>query len=607
MLFGKYLNKYYLKYWYLFLYIIIADTIVDLTQLLVPKIIGEVVNKLTRDPMTGEIAFILLPTDSIPWYKTDFFYVILSIFIITAIIVLGRMSWRYASSHIGAYIERDLRREMFNHIETLSLSYFKDKKVGGLLSYFTNDLQTIKMVFSEGLIFLVDLVVLGCTAFTYMFLMSWQITLISAIPLLFFVAFGASIGKTESQKFKISSDAFEDLSDFTEESLQGFQVVKAFIKENEKAKSFRKLSVKAKDTSVGYLRYSSLIDLGINIFITIFFGLMISLAAFSIINANIFHTDNIKLPGDLITYAGYYDALIWPMFAGGMLIDYISRGNGAYKRIAEILSIKPDVVDRVTAKSHSNMFGKIEFRHLCFTYPDGSKPALKDISFTVNKGQTIGIIGRTGTGKSTLLNLLLKLYNINEGQLFIDDDDINDWKIADLRKHIAIVSQDAFLFSGPIKYSIAFSEDSPYECDIQKVQKAANFACVDKDIESFSHGYDTFVKEKGSSLSGGQRQRISIARAIYKNPAVLILDDSLSAVDADTEKRILKNIQCYRHDLTTFIIAHRVSAIENSDLILVIDDGKIIGFGTHQQLLNTCHLYQDIVELQELEKEVNNG
>lgn len=606
MIFGKYLNKYYKKYWYLFLYIIVADTIVDLVQLLVPRIIGEVVNKLTPDKVTNQISFIMYPTADIAFYETDFFKLLISILIITIIIVLGRMSWRYASAHIGAYIERDLRKEMFEHVQTLSLTYFKNKKVGGLLSYFTNDLQTIKMVFSDGLIFLVDLLVLGTTAFIYMFLMSWQITLISAIPLLFFIVFGAIVGRSESRKFKISSDAFENLSDYTEESLQGFQVIKAFIKEKEKNYHFRQLSLKAKDTSIDYLRYSSFIDLGINTFITIFFGLMISMAAFSIINTGFFPTDNIKQSGDLITYAGYYDSLIWPMFAGGMLIDYISRGNGAYKRISEIFDVQEDVKDNPNAIHREKLIGKVQFKNLSFKYPDGSITALANIDFTVEPGQTIGIIGRTGEGKSTLVNLMLKLYNIADGSLFIDDIDINDWRKEDLRKHIGVVSQNAFLFSGPLKQSISFSEDEPEQCDMNRVKEAAKFACIDKDIEDFAKGYDTFVKEKGASLSGGQRQRISIARAIYKNPSILILDDSLSAVDADTEKRILKNIKSFRNKLTTFIIAHRVSAIEDADLILVIDHGAIIAQGKHSELLHSCELYKHIVRLQELEREVNN-
>lgn len=606
MLFGKYLNKYYKKYWYLFLYIIIADTIVDLVQLLVPKIIGDVIKKLTPDE-TGAISFILAPDENHALYQTDFFQVMMAIIIITVIIVLGRMSWRYASSHIGAYIERDLRREMFSHVQTLSLTYFKDKKVGGLLSYFTNDLQTIKMVFTDGLIFLTDLVVLGISAFTYMFMMSYQITLMAAIPLLLFIVYGAVVGKAESNRFKISSDAFEDLSDYAEETLQGFQVVKAYIKEKEKAKSFKKLTLKVKDTSINYLRYSSLIDLGINVFISVFFGIMVGLGCYSIINTGAFPDSNLKQAGDLVTYVGYYDSLIWPMIAGGMLIDYISRGKGAYHRIEEIMDARPDVLDKENTPSRETLSGKVEFKHLTFTYPDASIPSLNDVSFIAEPGQTIGIIGKTGEGKSTLVNLLLKLYNVDEGELFIDDIDINDWRKQDLRNLIGIVSQEAFLFSGKLKYSIAFSEDNPDFCDLDKVKEAARFACIDKDIEAFKDGYDTIVSEKGSSLSGGQRQRVSIARAIYKNPRILILDDSLSAVDAETEKEILKNIKTYRRGLTTFIIAHRVSAIEEADNILVIDKGRIIASGKHDDLLSSCELYSDIVKLQELEKEVNNG
>ncbi len=608
MLFGKYLNRYYRKYWYLFLLIIIADTIVDLVQLLVPRIVGDIVNNLTPDPVTGEIAFTIYPTEELSFFQTDFFLTLLSVFLIAVIIVVGRMGWRYASSRIGALIERDLRREMFSHIQTLSISFYRDRKTGGLLSYFTNDLQTIKMVFTDGLIFLTDLVVLGITAFFYMFSMSVPITLCAALPLVLFIIFGAVVGKGESKRFTISSDAFEDLSDFTEETLQGFQVVKSFRKERERIDRFRSLSKEAETTSVSYLRYSSLIDFGINVFICGFFAILASLACLSILGEGVFFEgDNLVQAGDFITYIGYYDALIWPMFAGGMLIDYISRGRGAYKRIASILDEKPDVNDRSDTPSHQSMRGEVEFKDLTFSYPDGQVPSLVNVSLKINAGETIGIIGRTGEGKSTLINLLLKLYQIEEGKIFIDQEDINSWREKDLRNFISLVSQEAFLFSGPLKYSIAFSEDNPEYCDIERVKKAASFACVDKEIEEFPDGYETIIKEKGASLSGGQRQRISIARAIYKDPSILMLDDSLSAVDADTEKRILKNIKEERKGKTTIIVAHRISAIEEADRIAVIDKGEIIAFDKHDALLKTCPLYQDIVHLQELEKEVSYG
>ncbi len=308
--------------------------------------------------------------------------------------------------------------------------------------------------------------------------------------------------------------------------------------------------------------------------------------------------------GKLTTFVGYYDSLIWPMIAGGMLIDMVSRGSGARKRIAEILDYRPEIIDGENQKRNT-LKGKVEFRNLSFKYADGKIPALSDISFVAEPGMTIGIIGRTGSGKSTLVSLLPKLYNLEKGMLFIDDVDINDWRKEDLRENIGVVLQEGFLFSGTIKENIAFSEKEVGIYDMDKVKKSAQFANVDGDISSFVKGYDTIVGEKGATLSGGQRQRVSIARAIYKNPSMLVLDDSLSAVDADTEKSILANIQGREEKLTTFIIAHRISAIEKADLILVLDHGKLVGKGKHEELVESCRLYHDLCELQRLEKEVN--
>ena len=293
------------------------------------------------------------------------------------------------------------------------------------------------------------------------------------------------------------------------------------------------------------------------------------------------------------------------MIAGGMLIDYSSRGSGARKRISTILSAQPDIVDD-NNKERNQLKGKVEFRNLSFRYPDSSENSLSDISFTAEPGMTIGIIGKTGSGKSTLVSLLPKLYNLPRGTLFIDDVDINDWRKADLREHIGYVLQEAFLFSGTIEENIAFSEKNLSQIDEDKVSYAARFADIENDILSFPDGYKTMVKEKGTSLSGGQRQRVSIARAIYKDPSILILDDSLSAVDADTEKNILAHFKSEKNRCTTFVIAHRISAIENSDLILVMNQGKIVGIGKHEDLLYDCPLYHDLVEMQKLEKEVNH-
>lgn len=631
MIFGKYINRYYRKYWYLFLAVFLIDSAVDIVQLLLPLVIGNVISVFASDSLgrlrpvirDGKVVYLsdvncdplriffgfkngftIDSASNLPFYQTDFFLTLITLIVIGLIIVVGRMGWRFFSAKIGAKIELDMRQDMFRHIQTQSLAYYSTKKVGGLLSYFTQDLSTIKQCFTEGLIFTTDLVVLGSLSFTLMALMAWKVTLITAIPLVLFIIFGGVVGKGEAVRYKISDDAFEHLSDYTEENLQGFNVIKAFRKERDKVRSFQSLAEEARVTSVKYLRFSAAIDSGINILLSVTFAILYFLAAYIIINNDASLGGNLKDVGKLTTYIGYYDALIWPMIAGGLLIDYASRGSGARKRIATILDAAPDIVDGDNPETNQ-LLGDVEFNHLSFSYPDGDVASLKDITLHVTPGMTVGVIGRTGSGKSTLVSLLPKLYNLPRAMLFIDGKDINDWRKDDLRKRIGYVLQEGFLFSGTIKDNIAFSEKEPGVVDMDKVIAAAKFANIEHDIEGFEKKYDTIVGEKGATLSGGQRQRVSIARAIYKNPSMLILDDSLSAVDADTEKEILKNIRSSTKKLTTFVIAHRVSAIEDADLILVLDQGHLTGIGTHDELYRSCMLYHDICELQRLEKEVS--
>lgn len=609
MIFGKHINKFYKKYWYYFLLLFIFDIGVDILQLYIPRITGGVITCLKYNPeeflnssvsqvnVNGEII-------DIPFYYQNFTWTLLSIAVLAILIFLGRMGWRLSSARIGAKIEKDLRKEMYENIQKLSLSYYSNKKVGGLLSYFTSDLQSIKLLFSEGLIFLIDLTVLGSLSLIYMLQYSWSLGLICTIPLLLFVVLGGVVLKGETKRSKAAGDAFEDLSDFTEENLQGFSVIKAFRKEKQKNKGFDYYALEAQMKNIKYANYQSLLDGGINIIILIMYVLLLMCGAYSLVQVNPSLLGNIKDSGQFVTFAGYADTLIWPMIAGGLLINEVSNAKAALQRISVILDAKEDIVDDKDAIVHYHIDGNIEFKNLTFYYPDSKIPALQNISFKVDKGQMIGILGRTGSGKSTLISLFDKLYPVSKGQLFIDGVDINMWRKQDLRENIALVSQTSYLFSGTVKDSISFSEKKLFEYDENKIIKASQFASVQDDILAMQNGYDTMVGEKGGSVSGGQRQRISIARAIYKNPDVLILDDSLSAVDADTEKNILTNIRSLGNKMTTFIIAHRISALENCDLILVLDDGKLVGKGTHEELLENCDFYKKTAEMQKLEKEM---
>ena len=609
MIFGKHINKFYKKYWYYFLLLFIFDIGVDILQLYIPRITGGVITCLKYNPeeflnssvsqvnVNGEII-------DIPFYYQNFTWTLLSIAVLAILIFIGRMGWRLSSARIGAKIERDLRKEMYENIQKLSLSYYSNKKVGGLLSYFTSDLQSIKLLFSEGLIFLIDLTVLGSLSLIYMLQYSWSLGLICTIPLLLFVVLGGVVLKGETKRSKAAGDAFEDLSDFTEENLQGFSVIKAFRKEKQKNKGFDYYALEAQMKNIKYANYQSLLDGGINIIILIMYVLLLMCGAYSLVQVNPSLLGNIKDSGQFVTFAGYADTLIWPMIAGGLLINEVSNAKAALQRISVILNAKEDIVDDKDTIVHDHIDGNIEFKNLTFYYPDSKIPALQNISFKVDKGQMIGILGRTGSGKSTLISLFDKLYPVSKDQLFIDGVDINMWRKQDLRENIALVSQTSYLFSGTVKDSISFSEKKLFEYDEDKIIKASQFASVQDDILAMQNGYDTMVGEKGGSVSGGQRQRISIARAIYKNPDILILDDSLSAVDADTEKNILTNIRSLGNKMTTFIIAHRISALENCDLILVLDDGKLVGKGTHEELLENCDFYKKTAEMQKLEKEM---
>ncbi len=619
MIFGKYINKYYKKYWYFFLLIIIIDAFIDVVQLTIPQITGGVISILSMvndgratftqdDYMNSSVTGYYDEYNNyvnVPFFVRNFKTTLISLAVITLIIVVGRIIWRILAGIVSGKIDRELRKDMFDHIQTLSLNYYANKKVGALLSFFTSDLQSIKILFQEGFILLTDLLVLGGLSFIYMVQYSWSLALICSIPLILFFVVGGLVLNGETKRSKIASDSFEELSDYTEESLQGYKVINAFRKEQQRYNSF---SEYAKDTEVKNIklaRYTSAIDGGINAIIYFSYILLFVFGYRSFIVGDNTLLNNLNDPGDFVTFASYVDTLIWPMIAGAILINDISNAGAAYQRISQIFDTKEDVIDNPNSLNHDRVKGEIEFNHLSFTYPESEKEVLHDISFKVKPKKKIGIIGKTGSGKSTLVSLLCKLYQVNDNSIKIDGDDINLWKKADLRNHIHYVFQNSFVFSGKLKESIAFEKEGII--DSKKLDSAASFADLTKDIEKFTDKYNTVVGEKGSTLSGGQRQRVSLARAIYSSPSVLILDDFLSAVDAETQQNIINNVKSLKQDLTTFIIAHQVSAIDTCDLILVMDDGRIIDSGKHDKLKKSCELYKNFIKMQELENEVNNG
>ena len=607
MIFGTHINKYYKKYWYLFLIGTLCLLIVDIAQLLVPLLVGQMITAL--DPSTfDEFATMAIRWDG-RWFAMTLGYVSVAIFIIGILITVGRIGWRLTVNRVGKMVECDLRAEMYRHIQTLSVSWFAKQKTGGLMAYFTNDLEDISACTSQGLIFLVDAVFMGLACLVFMFVEHWVLALVCLAPISAMVLCSFFIMKGETKRWNVCQQDFQNMSDLAQESISGLAVVKAFVREGVEMRRFAQLNGKLKLSNIRYFRFSQLTsNVGINILIyATVLAIMLVSGYFALTPDLVFpgiepFVNGADAAGRLTEFFGYYSSLIWPLSAVTLLVDLTSRGKASLNRIGEILDTKSDLVDSENLFSGA-VVGDIEYRHLSFVYPDAMDlPALRDISFTIRHGETWGVVGRTGSGKSSLLHLLLKLYNVEPGMLLVDGRDINEWNGRALRAGIGVVAQDAFLFSDTISGNIAFGSDHPTE---ESIRAAARFADVDENIRQLPQGYETLVGERGKSVSGGQRQRISMARAVIRDPAILILDDSVSAVDAITEKQILANIAQRRQDRTTLIISSRLSAVEHLDGVLVLDEGRLVGAGKHEDLLATCPIYHKMYELQALEREMN--
>ena len=564
MIFGKHINKYYLKYWYLFLLGIISLIVVDYAQIQIPILLGNLVEEIKQ---VGTIEYNHLI--KILGYMA---LIALSMFV-------GRVLWRVTLLRGSIFVESDIRKEMFVHAEKMSQRYFQENKTGELMALFTNDLETIRESISDGTIFAVDAIFLGTLAFIEMAKLNLWLSLIAISPLVFLAASGYVVGKFMEKKYTLRQEAYEKLSDFAQENFSGI----SFIKHN---KHNQKVNIE-------YVRFSALLDVFIELLIETSIVLIIAVGGWYV------HNDNFSAP-DLIVFIGLFDVIIWPMIAFGMIINIHSRGNTSLKRASELLDEKVEILDYLPAEV-SCISGEIEFKNFSFTYPDADVTSLSNISLKINKGETIGIVGKIGCGKTTLVNVLLRLYNVEKETIFIDGIDLMKMPIKLLRDSIGYVPQDNFLFSDKVGNNIRFANKNLSQ---EQTEEAARFADVDENIKGFIDGYNTMVGERGVTLSGGQKQRISIARAIVKEPSILILDDSVSAVDIKTEEKILRNIKEKRVGKTTLIIASRVSTVAHLDKVLVLKDGCVEAFDSPSKLLEISPTYKRMVELQELEKEV---
>ena len=593
MIFGKHINRYYFKYALWLLLGLVSLIAVDYVQLLVPNLYQMVVNGMNEG---------IVEIDGVA-HSFDMSFLLdkicLPMIVIIVLMVFGRFLWRICLFGSAIKVETDIRNSMFDHAKNLSRQYYQVHKVGDLMSLFTNDLETVQECFGSGVLMFFDALFLGGLSIIKMWQMNPVMTGFAMIPMVLLLAVSTLIGGYMMRKWEIRQQAFSRLSDFSQESFSGIAVIKAFVKEGKELWAFKALNKENEEANISFTKASVLLRILVTLFVESVICVILGYGGY-LVYTDVFNA------GQLVEFIGYFTTIVWPIMAVSELIDLSSRGKASLKRISELLDAPVDVIDRKGVTDIGEVNGDIEFRNLSFRYPDGEFDALKNVSFKINAGENVGIVGKTGSGKTTLVDLILRTYNVPDGTLFIDGKDVNSVSIHSLREGCAYVPQDNFLFSDTITANIAFGVDG---YDENTVSGAAVLADVDGNIREFSEGYSTVLGERGVTVSGGQKQRISIARALMRNSPILILDDSVSAVDTKTEKAILENLRNTRKGKTTLLIAHRISTIEKMDKILFVDDGTVAAVGTHAYLYETNSDYRKMVDLQKLEEEgaENNG
>ena len=587
MILGKHINRYYLRYAGWLILGLAALVAVDYFQLVIPNLYQMVINGMNE----GYVAVDGVETV----FDLDFLLdkICMPMVGIILAMMVGRFLWRICFFGAAIEVETDLRNRMFDHAKNLSREYYQVNKVGDLMSLFTNDLDTIQECFGWGFMMLFDALLLGILAVVKMWRMDWLLTLLAMIPMAFLLSTATIVGRRMERKWDYRQACFSKLSDFSQESFSGIAVIKAFVKETKELMAFKELNAENEKANVDFTKTAVLLRILVTLFVESVVCVILGYGGYLVYRGEF-------NPGQLVEFVGYFTAIVWPIMAVSELIDMSSRGKASLKRVSELLDAEVTVKDLPGAEELTGIRGDIEFRNLNFRYPDGEFDVLENVSFTIRAGENVGLVGKTGSGKTTLVDLILRTYNVPDGTLFIDGKDVNSVTIRSLRDGCAYVPQDNFLFSDTITNNIAFGVDAYTPENVQAVGVLAD---VDSNIQEFQLGYETVLGERGVTVSGGQKQRISIARALMREAPILILDDSVSAVDTKTEATILKNLRETRAGKTTILIAHRISTIEKMDKIIFIDDGKVAAVGTHDELYETAPAYRKMVDLQRLEEE----